>query len=134
MIDEHEMKEITAVLKALSDPNRLRIFSELMTGDSCNNELMDKLDLRANLLSHHLKVLSEAGLITSRRDRIDGRWIYYTVDREAAAQWHQWVSNFFDPNRIQERVVCGPEGQLNFIPEEKIGVVPSSDLLVETNQ
>ena len=125
MINEPETNEITAVLKALSDPNRLRIFSELMTGDSCNNELMDKLDLRANLLSHHLKVLSEAGLITSRRDQIDGRWIYYTVDRNAASQWHQWFNSFFDPNRIQKRVVCGPEGQLNFIP--------TSDLFVETN-
>lgn len=133
MINEPEMNEITAVLKALSDPNRLRIFSELMAGDSCNNELMDKLDLRANLLSHHLKVLSEAGLITSRRDRIDGRWIYYTVDREAADQWHQWFNSFFDPNRIQKRVVCGPEGQLNFIPEEQIEVVSTSDLFVETN-
>lgn len=133
MIDEADIKEITAVLKALSDPNRLRIFSELMTGDSCNNELMDKLNLRANLLSHHLKVLSEAGLITSRRDRIDGRWIYYTVDRQAATQWHHWVSSFFDPNRIQKRVVCGPEGQLDFIPEEQIEVVSTSDLFVETN-
>ena len=125
MIDDTSMNEITAVLKALSDPNRLRIFAELMTGDSCNNELMEKLNLRANLLSHHLKVLSEAGLITSRRDRIDGRWIYYTVDRNAAAQWHQWFNSFFDPNRIQKRVVCGPEGQLNFIP--------TSDLFVEKN-
>ena len=133
MIDDTSMNEITAVLKALSDPNRLRIFAELMTGDSCNNELMEKLNLRANLLSHHLKVLSEAGLITSRRDRIDGRWIYYTVDRNAAAQWHQWFNSFFDPNRIQKRVVCGPEGQLNFIPEGQIEVVSTSDLFVESN-
>jgi ArsR family transcriptional regulator len=124
MINEADMKEITAVLKALSDPNRLRIFAELMTGDSCNNELMDKLGLRSNLLSHHLRVLSEAGLVTSRRDRIDGRWIYYTVDRAAAAQWHQWVTTFFDPARIQDRIVCGPEGQINFIP--------TSDLVVES--
>lgn len=125
MMNDTEMKEITAVLKALSDPNRLRIFSELMTGDSCNNELMDKLDLRANLLSHHLRVLSEAGLISSRRDRIDGRWIYYSIDRAAAAQWHQWLSVFFDPARIQERVVCGPEGQFAFIPTAELTVETS---------
>ncbi|MBE2221426.1 MAG: winged helix-turn-helix transcriptional regulator [Anaerolineae bacterium] len=124
MLNETELKEITAVLKALSDPNRLRIFSELMTGDSCNNELMETLGLRSNLLSHHLRVLSEAGLVTSRRDRIDGRWIYYTVDHDTAAHWHQWFSTFFNPDRIQKRVVCGPEGQLAFIP--------TSDLFVET--
>lgn len=99
------------VLKALAEPNRLRIFAELMRGDSCNCELKDKLGLPPNLLSHHLRALSEAGLVTSRRDSIDGRWIYYSVDRKAAARWQAWFSHFLDPQSIQERVVCGPEGQ-----------------------
>jgi ArsR family transcriptional regulator len=104
--------EAITILKALADPNRLRIFAELMRGDSCNNELKDNLGLPPNLLSHHLRVLSEAGLVNSRRDIVDGRWIYYTVDREAAARWQAWFSAFLDPARIQERTVCGPEGQL----------------------
>ena len=123
---DREMTELAAILKALSDPNRLRIFSELMNGDSCNGELKEKLELPPNLLSHHLRILNEAGLINSRRDRIDGRWIYYSVDREAAAHWQSWFSQFLDPSRIQERPVCGPEGQLaNFIPTEKIAAFDS---------
>ena len=109
--DEQTMVEVSTVLKALGDPNRLRIFAELMRGDSCNNELKDNLSLPPNLLSHHLRALSEAGLVTSRRDSIDGRWIYYSVDREAAARWQAWFSHFLDPQRIQDRIVCGPEGQ-----------------------
>jgi len=109
---ERELIEITSTLKALSEPKRLRIFSELMTGDSCNCELKDKLGMPPNLLSHHLRVLSEAGIVTSRRDSIDCRWIYYSVDREAAARWQTWLNEFLDPSRIQERPVCGPEGQL----------------------
>ena len=108
---EYELSEITGVLKTLAEPNRLRIFAELMTGDSCNNELKDNLGLPSNLLSHHLRILSKAGLVTSRRDSIDGRWIYYTVDREAAGRWQTWFGEFLDPARIQERLVCGPEGQ-----------------------
>lgn len=110
--DEAAWAESTAVLKALGEPNRLRIFAELMKGDTCNAELTEKLNLPTNLLSHHLRVLSEAGLVTSRRDRVDGRWIYYSVDREAAGRWQQWFSKLLDPARIRERVVCGPEGQL----------------------
>ena len=110
--DAGSLTEVSAVLKALSDPNRLRIFAELMRGDTCNNELRDNLGLPPNLLSHHLRALSEAGLVNSRRDIVDGRWIYYTVDREAAARWQAWFSGFLDPARIQERIVCGPEGQL----------------------
>jgi ArsR family transcriptional regulator, arsenate/arsenite/antimonite-responsive transcriptional repressor len=104
--------EVSAVLKALSDPNRLRIFAELMNGDTCNGELVTQLELAPNLLSHHLKVLSEAGLITARRDRVDGRWVYYSVDPDAATRWQTWFADFFDPVRIGTRQVCGPEGQL----------------------
>ena len=107
----HSVAEITTVLKALGEPNRLRIFATLMEGDTCNAELNEALGLAPNLLSHHLRVLSEAGLVSSRRDRIDGRWIYYAVDREAAARWRRWFSAFLDPARIRERRVCGPEGQ-----------------------
>jgi ArsR family transcriptional regulator, arsenate/arsenite/antimonite-responsive transcriptional repressor len=105
--------EAIVVLRALADPNRLRIFELLMQGDSCNCELNEKLGLPANLLSHHLRVLREAGLVSSRRDAIDGRWIYYAVDRNAVARWRQWFGRLFDPARIPERAtLCGPEGML----------------------
>ncbi len=110
--NEREIAEMTAVLKALAEPNRMRIFAELMQGDSCNCELQERLGLAPNLLSHHFRILEKAGLVHSRRDRIDGRWIYYSVDRAAATRWHTWFNHFLDPARIQERPVCGPEGQL----------------------
>ena len=110
--DERGLAEVTTIFKALSDPNRLRIFAELMAGDTCNCELKDKLGLAPNLLSHHLKVLEGVGLVSSRRDVVDGRWIYYAANREAVAQWHDWLAIFFDPSRIQSRPLCGPEGQL----------------------
>ena len=104
--------EATAVLKALGDPNRLRIFATLMAGDSCNCELRETLNLAPNLLSHHLRALEKAGLVHSRRDRVDGRWVYYSVNRVAAAHWQSWFHEFLDPTRIQERPLCGPEGQI----------------------
>ena len=109
--NETEIKELTAVLKALAEPNRMRIFAELMQGDSCNCELQERLGLARNLLSHHFRILENVGLVHSRRDQIDGRWIYYAVNRENISHWHEWLSCFFDPARIQERPLCGPEGQ-----------------------
>jgi ArsR family transcriptional regulator len=117
---ENEIAELTAVLKALSEPNRLRIFAELMTGNSCNCELEERLGLPRNLLSHHLRVLSEAGLVLSRRDTVDGRWIYYSVDQDAVTRWQRWLTNFLEPARIQERPVCGPEGQI--IPTDLVSI------------
>lgn len=123
--DDTTLDEAITTLKALADSNRLRIFAELMQGDTCNCELKDNLGLQANLLSHHLRVLSEAGLVNSRRDMVDGRWIYYTVDREAVALWQAWFSEFLDPAGIQERLVCGPEGQL--LPADSELVLDKAD-------
>lgn len=110
-LDEATLAATTAVLKALAEPNRLRILAALMAGDSCNCELQESLDLPANLLSHHLRALAAVGLVDSRRDALDGRWIYYTVNRAAAAHWQDWFAAFLDPGRIRERPLCGPEGQ-----------------------
>mgnify|MGYP001409922566 CR=1 FL=1 len=117
--DEAEVAEVTAVLKVLSEPNRLRIFAALMTGDSCNCQLQETLGLAPNLLSHHLRALEKAGLVNSRRDRVDGRWIYYSVDRTAVIRWRAWLNAFLDPAGIQQRPLCGPEGQLVAVEEIK---------------
>ncbi len=115
--NETENAELTAVLKALAEPNRMRIFAELMQGDSCNCELQERLGLAPNLLSHHFRIMEKAGLVHSRRDRVDGRWIYYSVDRAAAARWQTWFNHFLDPARIQVRTVCGPEGELIMVEQ-----------------
>lgn len=109
---------ITAVLKALADPNRLRVFEALMRGTSCNGWLTEELGLPANLLSHHLKVLREAGLVQDRRDTVDGRWIYYQVDVPALTELYQWFIQFFAPINVAiEPQICGPEGKL---PDDSI--------------
>lgn len=111
--NEQSMEDLTAVLKVLADPNRLRVFEALMRGASCNRWLAEELDLPANLLSHHLKVLRDAGLVHDRRDAVDGRWIYYQVDLSTLATLHQWFGHFFDPVGVQlQPQMCGPEGML----------------------
>jgi ArsR family transcriptional regulator len=109
--DTKTLEEVVTILKALSDQNRLKILDVLMQGVSCNCELNDRLGLPPNLLSHHLRVLREAGLVTSRRDVIDGRWIYYEVDNEAVSRWQSWFTEFLNLARFRERPLCGPEGQ-----------------------
>jgi len=67
-------------LKALADPTRLRILHVLADGRRCVCEIQGRVDVAANLLSHHLKVLREAGLVTAQRR---GRWIDYELDDAA---------------------------------------------------
>ncbi len=109
-VKETKLEEMSVVFKVLSDSNRLRILEALMRGGSCNGWLGEELDLSPNLLSHHLKVLREAGLVQDRRDAIDGRWIYYQVNLPALTELHQWLVPFFDPaNVATEPQLCGPE-------------------------
>jgi ArsR family transcriptional regulator, arsenate/arsenite/antimonite-responsive transcriptional repressor len=111
--NDQSFEDLTAVLKVLADPNRLRVFKALMRGASCNGWLAEELDLPANLLSHHLKVLRDAGLVKDRRDAVDGRWIYYQVDLPMLALLHHWLGQFFDPVGVQLQLqMCGPEESL----------------------
>ena len=100
---------VGSFLKLMADPTRRRIFLELMKGETCNCEMAGLLGLPQNLISHHLRQLRQAGLIRSRRDETDQRWIYYTIDREALTRVHHELGALFDPARLGERTPnCGP--------------------------
>jgi DNA-binding transcriptional ArsR family regulator len=101
--------QVGEFLKLMADPTRRRIFLELMKGETCNCEMVGMLGLAQNLISHHLRQLRRAGLIRSRRDEQDQRWIYYSIDREALGSIYQQLGVLFDPARIGERIPqCGP--------------------------
>ena len=83
--------EMARRLKALSDPTRLRLFSLLAAGDErCACDLTDPLGVSQPTVSHHLKVLLAAGLVT-REQR--GKWAYYAADRDHLRE----LSHFLDP-------------------------------------
>jgi ArsR family transcriptional regulator len=99
-------------LKVLAEPNRLLIFHLLMEGVQCNCELGDGLQIAPNLISHHLRVLREAGLVDVERDSQDARWMYYSVNRRALEELNREFGSFFDPVRIKpRRLTCGPQGE-----------------------
>ena len=72
-----------AALRALADPVRLAVVDELARDGACACELRARLELSAPLLSHHLKVLREAGLVRTRKA---GRRLEVELDREALAR------------------------------------------------
>ena len=67
-------------LRALGDPVRFSIVQELRGGSRCACDLARMAEVSPTLLSHHLKVLRAAGLITGSRR---GRWIDYTLNAAA---------------------------------------------------
>ncbi len=71
--------ELSRSLKALSDPTRLRLLSLIaahVDGEACVCDLTGSVDVGQPTISHHLKILREAGLVTSRRR---GTWVHYAI-------------------------------------------------------
>ncbi len=71
--------DLAQVLKALADPTRLRLVSMVAAhenGEACVCELTDPLGLTQPTISHHLKILVDAGIFT-RSQR--GKWAYYAI-------------------------------------------------------
>jgi ArsR family transcriptional regulator len=105
-----DKETLAKTLKALSDPTRLSIFDMLMEGVQCNCEIAERLGLSLSLISHHLRILRQVGLVQSERDLEDARWVYYTVDRETLTELNQAVNHLLDVERIQPRAPsCGPK-------------------------
>jgi DNA-binding transcriptional ArsR family regulator len=78
-------------LKALGDPNRLQIMRALRTSPLTVTDVALLLDAEMANVSHHLRVLFHAGLVTTKRD---GKFIYYQINREVVRS--KAVSNALD--------------------------------------
>ncbi|MGI5171815.1 ArsR/SmtB family transcription factor [Spirillospora sp. CA-253888] len=79
MLGQDEAAELARVFKALSDPVRLRLLNMIAAsqgGEACVCDLTGPFELTAPTISHHLKVLRQAGLIDGERR---GTWVYYRV-------------------------------------------------------
>lgn len=82
--------------KALADPHRLRILGTIARsgGEVCVCDLTDAVPLLQPTVSHHLKVLREAGLVLSERR---GSWVYYRLHPQAEARLDQMSQKFLRP-------------------------------------
>ncbi len=84
-LNEDEAVSQARLLKALADPTRLRILSLLSRheGEVCVFEIVESFTLEQPTISHHLRILRDAGLVDCRKR---GLWAYYYVRREALSR------------------------------------------------
>src|ERR671923_402471 len=91
-VERREAERLAAVAKALSEPVRVQLVDVLRrhAGKVCVCELVPLFDLSQPTISHHLKVLREAGVVGSERR---GLWAYYYVIPDALEELSAWLSN-----------------------------------------
>ena len=86
-----ELKKAVDFLKAISEKNRLLIICLLKKGEMCVCEIWQHLNLPQNLVSHHLKVLKDFGLIKSHRE---GTKIIYSLSPKNSKKFISLLSHF----------------------------------------
>src|SRR5271169_3675446 len=85
-LDSSQAAELAGGFSALADPVRLRVLSILAAapeGEVCVCEFVGLLGKSQPTVSHHLRILGEAGLVHGDRR---GKWVWYSLDRERLAQ------------------------------------------------
>src|SRR5437764_5534920 len=99
---------LTAFLKLVADPNRLRILAVLVRGERCVCEIEAAVRLPQNLVSHHLSVLKREGLLLDRRA---GRWVYYRIEPQALGARLKALAALLDLQHVDRRAVpCAEDG------------------------
>ncbi|HEX6511984.1 MAG TPA: metalloregulator ArsR/SmtB family transcription factor [Chloroflexota bacterium] len=88
-LSAEEADQLANTLKAVADPARIRLLSLIQAqaeGEACVCHLTEPLGLSQPTVSHHLKVLEDAGFLVHQRR---GRWVYYRTVPEALAAIHE---------------------------------------------
>jgi ArsR family transcriptional regulator, arsenate/arsenite/antimonite-responsive transcriptional repressor len=90
-VNREQAERIAAIAKALGDPVRLQLVDVLRkhAGKVCVCELVPLFDISQPTLSHHLKILRQAGIVSSERR---GLWAYYYVLPDALKELTAWLS------------------------------------------
>ena len=103
------MKKFTEVMKAMSDPNRVKILKILQHRSMCVCELREALQVSQPTVSKHLKILERAGLVNSKKD---GLWVDYFLADGSESNYagallgnlRHWMENDVEVSRLVNRL------------------------------
>jgi len=73
--------EVAKVFKAFCDETRLMVLGLLQTGEKCACDLLEAVEVGQSTLSHHMKILVESGIVSTRKD---GKWTYYSISEQGS--------------------------------------------------
>lgn len=97
------IEEYVPILKALADPNRLAIIEHLTRGEACVCELLELFSVTQPTLSHHMRILSEAGLVAGRRE---GKWIHYSINVQRLQSFKDFIASIQIVPEAKKGYVC----------------------------
>ena len=96
-------QDIVCIFKALSDENRIRILKMLRSGEKCACKLLEELNISQPTLSHHMKILCDAGIVKGRKE---GKWTHYAMCCEGVHKAHVLMKDLLLPENIPTDCEC----------------------------
>ena len=72
-------KRAAVMFKAFCDENRLQILELLQDGERCACRLLEEMQITQPTLSHHMKILCDAGVVVGRKE---GKWMHYSISNQ----------------------------------------------------
>ena len=80
-----DLQQVAELCKVLSDPHRIKIMKLLVDGEKCASELLEGFSISQPTLSHHMKAMTDSGLLTERKV---GKRTYYGINRRT---WDEFM-------------------------------------------
>lgn len=100
-------EESSLLIKSISEPIRLQILHILSHGELCACDILQNLTISQSTLSHHMKALTVAGWVISRKK---ATWMYYSINEDNVEKLHQYILNITSKKQDLEntiRISCG---------------------------
>jgi ArsR family transcriptional regulator len=96
-------QEMVCIFKALGDENRIRILRQLRSGEKCACKLLDALNISQPTLSHHMKILCDAGIVNGRKE---GKWMHYSICSESSAELSAMLRQLLTAANVPDNCCC----------------------------
>jgi len=100
---EINTRKTALIFKALGDENRIRILQLLQNGETCACKLLEELNITQPTLSHHMKILCDSGIVSSRKE---GKWMHYSISEEGSENAVSLLKDLTQTNNCCESCKC----------------------------
>ena len=99
-------QKLALIFKALGDEHRIQILKLLHDGDKCACKLLEALNISQSTLSHHMKILCDAGIVTGQKE---GKWMLYSISCEGVCALRASLCDLLAPENMPAK--CREKGQ-----------------------
>lgn len=90
----HNYEAEAQLFRVMGEPMRLAIMDMISCGELCACDILEGLTISQSTLSHHMRVLQQAGMVTARKD---ATWVYYSINPKIVSELHQILDKIMLP-------------------------------------